>query len=44
MYNANLPVESDEFFLDIGIVVSISDGIVGIIGLENVANVKSSNF
>jgi len=44
MYNANLPVESDEFFLDIGIVVSISDGIVGIIGLENVANGEVIEF
>jgi F-type H+-transporting ATPase subunit alpha len=44
MYNSNLPLESDEFFLDIGIVVSISDGIVGIIGLENVANGEVIEF
>lgn len=44
MFNSDLSFESDDFFLDIGIVVSISDGIVGIIGLENVANGEVIEF
>lgn len=37
-------LNSNKLFLDLGIVISISDGIVGISGLDNVANVKLSSF
>ena len=35
---------SKDYFCDLGVVISISDGIVGVQGLNNVANVKWSNF
>lgn len=37
-------LESDNLFLDLGIVISISDGIVGISGLDNVANGEVIEF
>lgn len=36
--------DSDDLFLDLGTVVSISDGIVGISGLDNVANGEVIEF
>jgi len=40
----NNSLESDNLFLDLGIVISISDGIVGITGLDNVANGEVIEF
>jgi F-type H+-transporting ATPase subunit alpha len=36
--------DADSLFLDLGLVVSISDGIVGISGLDNVANGEVIDF
>jgi F-type H+-transporting ATPase subunit alpha len=44
MYNTDDISDSDNLFLDLGIVISISDGIVGITGLENVANGEVIEF
>jgi F-type H+-transporting ATPase subunit alpha len=44
MYNTGNNFDSDNLFLDLGIVVSISDGIVGISGLDNVANGEVIEF
>jgi F0F1-type ATP synthase alpha subunit len=37
-------LDSSKLFLDLGIVISISDGIVGISGLDNVANGEVIEF
>jgi len=44
MFNTNDPIGSNNLFLDLGIVISISDGIVGISGLDNVANGEVIEF
>jgi len=44
MSNTNTVLDSDNLFLDLGIVISISDGIVGISGLDNVANGEVIEF
>jgi F-type H+/Na+-transporting ATPase subunit alpha len=44
MYDTNSVSDSDNLFLDLGIVISISDGIVGISGLDNVANGEVIEF
>jgi F-type H+-transporting ATPase subunit alpha len=44
MSNTHNNFDSDNLFLDLGIVISISDGIVGISGLDNVANGEVIEF
>jgi len=44
MYDTDLELDTNNLFLDLGIVISISDGIVGISGLDNVANGEVIEF
>jgi len=44
MCNSNDNLNDDSLFMDLGVVVSISDGIVGISGLDNVANGEVIEF
>jgi len=44
MNDIDIELDSNNLFLDLGIVVSISDGIVGISGLDNVANGEVIEF